>query len=126
MLILVVSSLYGKHAIVSVEQTPVGISCVQNFLSLPIIIVFGAIVSHETPLETLETTGVPRLGPHNAIARTLLPDPPDAWRARGAGFWTRVAIALSGLMGCSMSVCRCKLLLCASDLYPRAALLLGP
>jgi hypothetical protein len=63
MLILVGSALYEKHAIVSVEQTPVGISCVQNSLSLPIILLFGALAAHETPLATLETTGVPPSSP---------------------------------------------------------------
>ncbi|KAJ1487655.1 hypothetical protein T484DRAFT_1940922 [Baffinella frigidus] len=74
--ILVASALYEKHAIVSVDQTPVGISCVQNVLSIPIIVVFGMLVGHEHPLQTLETTGTE----------------------------TRVAMLLTGVAGCSLSI----------------------
>ena len=82
MLILVGSALYEKHAIVSVEQTPVGISCVQNSLSLPIILLFGALVAHETPLATLETTGVPPPPP----PRSALPHPtPPPFRSPTEG-----------------------------------------
>eukprot|EP00286_Rhodomonas_abbreviata_P026276 CAMPEP_0181300976 /NCGR_PEP_ID=MMETSP1101-20121128/7179_1 /TAXON_ID=46948 /ORGANISM="Rhodomonas abbreviata, Strain Caron Lab Isolate" /LENGTH=356 /DNA_ID=CAMNT_0023406253 /DNA_START=153 /DNA_END=1220 /DNA_ORIENTATION=- len=47
------SQLYEKYAIVALEQTPAGISCVQNSMSLPILLVFGMFVGKEEPIAKL-------------------------------------------------------------------------
>jgi len=76
MLFFVSSQLYEKWAIVSVDQTAVGISCIQNLLSLPVLVAFGGYTG-ERPLTFFQGT--------------------DAW--------TRAAVVATGFGGCSLSVC---------------------
>lgn len=71
------SQLYEKFAIVALDQTPVGISCVQNALSLPILLVFGTFVAHEDPL--------PKLRQLDSL--------------------THFFLFSTGLAGCALSVC---------------------
>mmetsp|Transcript_34434 Transcript_34434/g.77649 ORF Transcript_34434/g.77649 Transcript_34434/m.77649 type:complete len:463 (-) Transcript_34434:9-1397(-) len=77
MVMFVSSQLYEKYAVVCLDQTAVGISCVQNILSLPILIFFGFFVLEERPVELLKTTD------------TL----------------TKTGIFFSGIAGCALSVC---------------------
>jgi hypothetical protein len=72
----VVAQLYEKWAITSVDQTPVGISIIQNLLSLPIIIVFG---------------GYMREDPIGGLAKTDVA--------------TKMSIVATGFAGCALSIC---------------------